>query len=213
MSNSDNDPLTLALVKCVSSSIHQHRQLLDSFESECTDQIANVARVCLACIQDGGKLLFFGNGGSAADSQHFATELTARFLRDRRAFSAIALTTDTSAITAIANDWHFDEIFSRQIEAIGRVGDLAIGISTSGFSPNVIKAFQKANELDIVTCLLTGSGDSPAVSIADLSVVVPSEETARIQEMHILVGHIICEFIEEQLYLLETTNPSFTNPN
>jgi D-sedoheptulose 7-phosphate isomerase len=147
-------------------------------------------------ISAGAKLLFFGNGGSAADAQHWATELTVRYRRDRKAIAAIALTTDTSALTAIGNDFGFDQIFARQIEALARPGDLAIGVSTSGKSRNVVAAFRAARTLGCRTAALTGGdgGDLPA--LVDLALIVPSDETARIQEIHAILGHALCAGLE-----------------
>jgi len=143
----------------------------------------------------GNKLLIFGNGGSASDSQHIAAEFTNRFTINRKPLPAIALTTDTSALTAISNDFKFNMIFSKQIEALGKEGDVAIGISTSGTSPNVIRGLSKAKDLNMRTILLTSHKiDS---STFDITIRVPSDNTARIQEMHILIGHILCQIVDE----------------
>jgi D-sedoheptulose 7-phosphate isomerase len=149
----------------------------------------------------GNKLLLFGNGGSAADAQHIAAEFVNRYIIDRPPLPAIALTTDTSIITSIANDTAFVEIFSKQIKALGREGDVAMGITTSGTSPNVIRAFEVAKELGLKTVALTG-GDGGSVSkITDVALIVPSTSTPRVQEAHILIGHILCEMVEHQLFL------------
>ena len=147
----------------------------------------------------GGKLLIFGNGGSAADAQHLAAELVNRFRKERKPFPALALTTDTSILTAIANDYSFDLIFVKQIEALGKKGDIALGISTSGRSPNVIKALQRARELGLYTVGLTGGDGGNLHQVCDLLIIVPSKETPRIQEGHLLFLHIFAELIEESL--------------
>jgi D-sedoheptulose 7-phosphate isomerase len=143
-----------------------------------------------------------GNGGSAADSQHIAAEMTGRFIKDRKPLPAIALTTDTSALTCIANDYSFEDVFSRQVSALGQPGDILIAISTSGNSGNVIKAMWVAKELGIIIIALTGCDGGKMTSLADLSVVVPSHTTARIQEAHIFIGHLLCGAVELQLGLV-----------
>ena len=178
-----------------------HRALLAGVESACAEPLAILAERCVNALQGGGKLLYFGNGGSAADAQHLAAELTIRFVRNRRALAAISLTTDTSALTACANDQGFDFVFARQIEALGRPGDVAIGISTSGDSPNVIRALQQAAAMGMTAAALTGHQGGKLKGIAEPIVIVPSSVTARIQEMHILLGHILCAEIEERLGL------------
>ena len=162
---------------------------------------AALTGACVASLKGGGKLMFFGNGGSAADAQHLATELTIRYKADRAAIAAIALTTDTSALTAAGNDIGFERIFSRQIEALGRPGDVAIGISTSGQSPNVAAALRQARTMRIVTAALTGKGGGDLPGLADHVLVVPSDTTARIQEMHITLGQMLCGAIEIELGL------------
>jgi D-sedoheptulose 7-phosphate isomerase len=154
-----------------------------------------------AALRSQGKILFFGNGGSAADAQHMAAEFTVRFVKNRRALAAIALNVDTSAMTACGNDLGFDQIFSRQIEALGRPGDVAIGFSTSGNSPNVIGALACARDQGLTAAALSGEGGGKLRGIADPLIMVPSRETARIQEMHILLGHILCTEVEHQLGL------------
>ncbi|SRR6266581_467794 len=150
-------------------------------------------------LRDGGKVLAFGNGGSAADAQHLAGELVGRFLRDRAALSAIALTTDSSVTTAIANDTGYDAIFRRQVEAHGRPGDVAVGITTSGRSPNVVEALQLARERGLVTVGLTGGGGGRLAGAVDYLIDVPHRETARIQEVHVMVVHILCQIVEEEM--------------
>jgi D-sedoheptulose 7-phosphate isomerase len=159
---------------------------------------AALAEAAISVLKSGGKLLLAGNGGSAADSQHIATELTVRFETKRRALAAIALTTDTSAITAAGNDLGFDQIFARQVAALGRAGDMFIGISTSGTSPNVIEALRFARMNGLVTACLTGRGGGgiAAERLADHCLTVPSDVTARIQEVHIFLGHLICAAVD-----------------
>lgn len=157
---------------------------------------------CAKSINQGGKILFFGNGGSAADSQHLATELTIRYVRDRKPISAIALTTDTSALTAAGNDIGFSRIFSRQIEALGKEGDVAVGISTSGQSDNVLEALQTARNMGLVTVGLSGRDGGKMHDVSDILLVVPSHTTSRIQEMHITLGQMLCGALEQKLGLV-----------
>ena len=147
---------------------------------------------CAGSLQDGGKILFFGNGGSAADAQHLAAELTVKYERVRLALAAVALTTDTSTLTAIAHDFGFEDVFRRQIEALGKPGDLAIGISTSGRSPNVVAGLKAATAQGLVAAALSGGTGGDLVGVADPLIVVPSDRTSRIQEMHIAIGHMLC---------------------
>jgi D-sedoheptulose 7-phosphate isomerase len=160
---------------------------------------AALAEAAISVLRAGGKLLLCGNGGSAADSQHIATELTVRFERDRRGLPAIALTTDSSALTAAGNDFGFERVFARQVEALGRPGDLLIGITTSGGSPNVVAALQAARAGGLITACLTGrdGGRIAAEKLADHCLVVPSASTARIQEVHIFLLHAFCLAIDE----------------
>ncbi len=153
-------------------------------------------------IKAGGKILFFGNGGSAADAQHLATELTVRYKKDRAPIAAIALTTDTSALSAIGNDFGFEFLFSRQVEALGRKGDLAIGISTSGNSPNVLKALESCRAMGIVTVGFTGETGGKMPPLCDILINVPCKTTARIQEMHIMIGQMLCGGLEMKLGLV-----------
>lgn len=149
----------------------------------------------------GNKLFFFGNGGSAADAQHLAAEFVNRYIMDRPPLPAIALTTDTSVLTSISNDFSFNEVFSKQLKALGKEGDIAIGISTSGTSSNILKAFEVAKEMGIKTVALTGNDGGVLAKVADHALIVPSSSTPRIQEVHILVGHILCELVEHYLFL------------
>lgn len=160
--------------------------------------IEKAAGTIVRSLKAGGKLLVFGNGGSAADSQHIAAELVGRFRKERKALAAIALTVNTSAITAIANDYGYDVTFSRQIEALGKPEDIALGISTSGNSKNVIEAIKKAKAIGMKTISLTGCGGGKLKAECDISITIDSKETPRVQESHILIGHILCELIEEE---------------
>lgn len=151
-------------------------------------------------LRKGGKVLFFGNGGSAADAQHLAAEFTGRYLKERRALPALALHANTSSLTAIGNDYGFDLVFARQMEALGQAGDVAVGISTSGNSPNVLRALEVARAKSIFTVSLTGASGGKMKQVVDCAICIPSEETPRIQECHILTGHIICEIAEDLMF-------------
>ncbi|SUP40309.1 D-sedoheptulose 7-phosphate isomerase [Veillonella criceti] len=162
------------------------------------ETIQLIAERCKTALAAGNKVFFCGNGGSAADAQHLAAELIGRFQKERRSLASIALTTDTSILTAVANDYGYDEVFARQVEGLGRSGDVLIGISTSGNSANVVKAALKARDTGMHTIAFTGEGGGKLNEICDITLAIPSKVTARIQEMHILVGHIICELVEEE---------------
>jgi len=177
----------------------EHRELLSATEEACAEALVRLIRTTADALRGGGKVLFFGNGGSAADAQHMAAEMTIRFINDRQALAGIALTTDSSALTACGNDLGFDRIFSRQIEALGRPGDVAIAFSTSGNSPNVILALEKARSMGLTAAAFSGRGGGKLVGLADPLLIVPSPVTARIQEMHVLLGHVFCAGIEREL--------------
>jgi D-sedoheptulose 7-phosphate isomerase len=172
----------------------------DSFLKESLPKLIDLIKLVASTFEAGNKVFFFGNGGSAADAQHLAAEFVNRYVMDRPPLPAIALTTDTSILTSVSNDLSFNEIFSKQIRALGREGDVAIGISTSGNSANVTKAFEVAKEMGMKTVALTGNDGGVLAKIADISLVVPSTSTPRIQEAHILIGHILCEMVEHQLF-------------
>lgn len=178
--------------------IAENRRITQSLHSLNT-VILKVGSLAAQTLREGGKIFFCGNGGSAADSQHLASELTGRFLKDRPPIAAIALSADTSALTCISNDYSFDEIFARQIVGLGRKNDLLIAISTSGASVNVIRAAEEAKRLGIHTVGLLGCNGGTLSKLCDYNIIVPSQDTARIQESHILIGHTICELIESQL--------------
>jgi D-sedoheptulose 7-phosphate isomerase len=182
-----------AVVRILKAAAAAHERMAANVES-----VVQVAAAIGAALKQGGSVLVFGNGGSAADAQHFAAELVGRFERERRGWPAIALTTDTSALTAIGNDYGFERVFARQIEALGRAGDVAIGITTSGQSPNVLRALEAANDRGLVTVALTGRGGE-AAKIARLHVGVDEQRTARVQEVHMTVLHAICELVEMEL--------------
>jgi len=172
--------------------------LKQRFFAEQAGQLLAVGRRIAASLKAGGKVLAFGNGGSAADAQHLAGELVGRFKRDRAALSALALTTDPSVITAIGNDMGYEAIFRRQVEAHGRPGDVAVGISTSGRSPNVVEALRLARSNGLVTVGLTGGGGGRLAGLVDHLLDVPHTDTARIQEVHGMIVHILCEIVEEE---------------
>ncbi|RLA80142.1 MAG: phosphoheptose isomerase [Deltaproteobacteria bacterium] len=163
-------------------------------------EVRRAVQMVVGTLKGGGKLLIFGNGGSAADAQHIAAEFVNKFMMKRDALPAIALTTDTSVLTSVANDTDFSQVFSRQIEALGQEGDLAWGITTSGRSPNVVQGLIRAKQLGLKTLVLTGSDGGEVLKVADLSLLVPSRSTPRVQEVHIMIGHIICELVEEELF-------------
>jgi D-sedoheptulose 7-phosphate isomerase len=163
------------------------------------DQIAQIAQLMIDCLKKDGKVIVFGNGGSASDSQHIAAELVGRFKKDRSALAGIALTTNTAILTSLANDYGYDVIFSRQLEALGKKNDVALGISTSGKARNVALGIKQAKKMGIKTVALSGGDGGEIVKLADVSLVVPSKITARIQEAHITIAHIICEMIEQEL--------------
>lgn len=179
----------------------EHNEVSRRSEAALGEAFAGLVAACTNSIRGGGKLLFFGNGGSAADAQHLATELTIRYKANRAAIAAIALTTDTSALTAAGNDFGFEHIFARQIEALGRPGDVAIAISTSGTSPNIIAGLKQARDMKLVTAALGGKGGGHLRGLADHLLVVPSDTVARIQEMHITLGQMLCGALEIELGL------------
>jgi D-sedoheptulose 7-phosphate isomerase len=161
------------------------------------DQIIDLSNMVIESLKKGGKVMIFGNGGSAADSQHIAAELVGRYQKERQALPAIALTTNTSILTAIANDYGYDVVFAKQVEALGQKNDIVIGISTSGKAKNVAAGIKQAKKMGIKTIIFTGGDGGDIAKLADVSLVVPSKVTARIQEAHIAVGHIICELVED----------------
>ncbi|MDE0047045.1 MAG: SIS domain-containing protein [bacterium] len=179
--------------------IDQHLAVVEQARASLAPPFARLAEACVASLKGGGKILFFGNGGSAADAQHLATELTVRYVGDRPAIAALALTTDTSAITATGNDMGFERIFSRQIEALGQPGDVAIALSTSGRSPNVLRGLEQARAQGLVAAALGGGDGGDLPHLADPLLLVPGTITARIQEVHIMLGQMLCGAIEIEL--------------
>jgi len=177
-------------------SIQTKKELLETRIPE----ISRVAEVILNACRKGNTIFWFGNGGSAADAQHLACELVSRFFLERKALSSIALTTNTSELTAIANDYNFDNIFTRQIEALVKPGDVVIGITTSGNSPNIILGIQKARNLGAITVAFTGSTGGQIRGQTDYLITVPSDVTPHIQECHIMIGHVICYIVEKELF-------------
>jgi len=182
----------------IQQSIEAKQKLL--LDVSLQEQVVQVALRIVQSLRAGGKVFFCGNGGSAADSQHLAAEFTGRFLKERRALPAIALSVNTSSLTAIGNDYGFDLVFARQIEALGREGDVVVGISTSGSSPNVVRAIEVAKAKALWTVALTGASGGKLKDLADCTLRMPSDATPRIQECHILTGHLICEIVEEMMF-------------
>ncbi|MBD3402407.1 D-sedoheptulose 7-phosphate isomerase [candidate division GN15 bacterium] len=178
--------------------LKKHIALVERLLDDMTDDIEAAARLVIDVLRQDKTVFLCGNGGSAADAQHIAAELSGRFLRERRGLSAIALTTDTSALTAIGNDFGFDSIFSRQVEALAREGDLLIGISTSGNSPNVLSALETARSLGCRTLSLSGRDGGQMRVFCELNLIVPADATALIQEMHITIAHIICDLVDRE---------------
>lgn len=170
------------------------------FVREHADRIVTVAKLIAQAFREGHKVLLFGNGGSATDASHIAAEFVGRYHRTRSPLPAIALGADQAALTCIANDWEYAEIFARQLRALGQKGDVAIAISTSGNSPNVLRAAEAARELDLVTVAWTGGRGGKLAGLVDHPFVVPSTVTARIQESHITLGHVLCEMVEEEFF-------------
>lgn len=183
----------------IEAEINHHLQVAGDLIKTCKSDIALLAKAMVTTYKNGGKILLFGNGGSAADAQHIAADLVGKLSKDRRAFAAIALSANTSNLTAIANDYGFDKVFERQVEALAQKGDLLIGISTSGKSNNVINALIKGKEMGCTCAALSGMLKSPIVDAAEIRIHVPSDVVTRIQEMHILVGHILCLALENEL--------------
>ncbi|WP_295713119.1 D-sedoheptulose 7-phosphate isomerase [Mucilaginibacter sp.] len=177
--------------------LKDHQNTIQLVIDQLTGDIETACEMMTTTLKSGNKVLFAGNGGSAADAQHLAAELTGRFVKERQALPGIALTVDTSALTAIANDYHYDRVFSRQVEAFARPGDLFIGISTSGNSQGILNAFETATKLGCKTLGLSGRDGGKMNGLCNLNIVIPSNATARIQEMHILIGHIMCQAVDD----------------
>lgn len=187
-----------AIKSIISSSIQVKAQILEN--EHLMDHIGNAVGLALQSLKSGNKLLFCGNGGSAADAQHLAAEFSGRFYIDRKALPAEALHTNTSYLTAVANDYSYDVVYSRLVEGIAQPGDVLIGLSTSGNSKNIIKAFEVAKTKNVATIAFTGASGGQMRDLADVLINVPSNDTPRIQESHIMIGHIICELVEKQYF-------------
>jgi D-sedoheptulose 7-phosphate isomerase len=200
MSAEKADPVSARSSRLLEAGLDEHREVFRHLPS-LAPAIHQAATLMAASLAQGGKLLFCGNGGSAADSQHLAAELTGRFVKDRRPLAAVALSTDTSALTCIGNDYSFDEVFSRQVIGIGRQGDCLVGISTSGNSRNVLRAAEAARAAGIHVIGLLGRDGGALRGLCDVAIIVPSTTTARIQEAHIFIGHTMCAMVEEALGL------------
>lgn len=197
----DNSPRSesLSATTLLQRSLEEHLEAVQATLQLQLVEIERAGTLIRGTLRQGHKVLLCGNGGSAADAQHIAAELVGRYERQRRAWPAIALTTDTSALTAISNDYGYEEVFARQVEALATANDVLLALSTSGTSANVLKAVKKARDLGCKTIALTGAGGEPLASACDLAVVVPSERTARVQECHITIGHLWCELIDAEL--------------
>lgn len=180
----------------IKSQLLERSRLLAEYAGLLPQKLGIIADVCIRSIGNGGKILLCGNGGSAADSQHLAAELVGRFERERKALPAIALTTDTSILTAVGNDYGFDRIFERQVEAIGNAGDVFVGMSTSGGSINVLRAMEAAKAMGLVCVAFCGEKPGPLVQLADYTIQIPASRTVLIQEGHLAAGHILCDLVE-----------------
>ncbi len=194
-----DDTTDFDLAAYFDAQFEEHEATVDRTRDALAEAFGGLVAACVDSLRTGGKVLLFGNGGSAADAQHIAAELSVRYSSDREAIAGVALTTDTSVLTASANDFGFELVFARQIEALGRPGDVAIGISTSGRSPNVSLGLKRAREMGLVTVALTGRDGGDLPPLADHCLIVPSKVTARIQEMHILLGQMLCGAVEIEL--------------
>jgi len=185
------------MLKKIELELNSHLKTIQSMIGNMEEDIEKASKMAIETLKNGGKVILFGNGGSAADAQHIAAELTGRYKTERKGLAGLALTTDTSALTAIGNDYGYDRVFDRQVESLARKDDLLIGISTSGNSQNVINALKLGHELDCKTLGLSGRDGGKMNEVCDLNLVVPSNNTPRIQEMHILFGHTICQCIDD----------------
>jgi len=188
-------------LKIISEHFAEHIEIMSGVLALISGDIERANVKITRTLDNGGTLFWCGNGGSAADSQHLAAELVGRFKKNRKALRSVALTTDTSVLTCVANDYSYEDIFSRQLEALARPDDVLVAISTSGNSENVLRALKKSKDLGVKTIAFLGKDGGQAKSIADLAIVIPSDSTARIQEAHILIGHILCDLIEKGLGL------------
>jgi D-sedoheptulose 7-phosphate isomerase len=184
----------------ISSSLKSSSELMITVEKTLSGRIEEAAKTIISAMKAGNKVLFFGNGGSAADSQHLAAEFVGRFKKNRVALPAIALSVDTSILTALGNDFGFETVFARQVEALAKKGDIAIGLTTSGNSPNVLEALKAAKKIGCKTIGFSGCGGGKTEKMVDIPLTIPSDDTPRIQEAQIAVGHIICHLVERALF-------------
>ncbi len=190
----------MSLLGRLTEAVNEAVQLKKRLVAEQGEQVTQAARLLAHVLRGGGKILLFGNGGSAADAQHLAAEFVNRFQVERPPLAAVALTTDTSILTAVANDYDFRDVFAKQVQALGRPGDAAVGLSTSGHSPNVVEGLQTAREVGLATVALSGGDGGPVARAAELAIVVPSRNTPRIQEVHITIGHVLCDLVDFLLF-------------
>jgi D-sedoheptulose 7-phosphate isomerase len=187
-----------AMKRVAAAVFDEHEQAIAAARGQLLDEIVQLGTIFARAVKNGNCVFFMGNGGSAADSQHLAAEFVGRFQKERRGLAAVALTTDTSILTAVGNDYGFETIFSRQVEALAKAGDVVVGLSTSGNSPNVIKALQAAKTAGAVAVGMTGRSGGKMASLCDLCIKVPADVTARVQEVHALIGHIACQLVDEE---------------
>jgi D-sedoheptulose 7-phosphate isomerase len=198
MERQDKNGLSELVRNRIQSSIDAKQKLLA--DPAYIEQVTQAASAMVKSLRNGGTIFFFGNGGSAADAQHLAAEFTGRYLKERRPLPALALSVNSSSVTAIGNDYGFDLVFARPLEALGKAGDVAVGITTSGNSPNVVRALEVAKAKSIFTIAFSGAKGGLVKELADCPICIPSDQTPRIQECHILTGHVICEIVENALY-------------
>lgn len=185
------------MLNMIQKELHAHQETINKTIETMIPSIQSASALMVKTLKSGNKVLLIGNGGSAADAQHIAAELTGRYKNERKGLPAIALTTDTSALTAISNDYGYGHVFNRQVEALANPGDLLIGISTSGNSDNVISALETAKKIGCATLGMSGKSGGIMNEVCDLNLIIPSDDTPRIQEMHILIGHILCQAVDD----------------
>jgi D-sedoheptulose 7-phosphate isomerase len=190
----------MSLTARLAEAVAEANQLKNRLVAEQAEQVAAAARLLADTLHESGKILLFGNGGSAADAQHLAAEFVNRFRIERPPLAALALTTDTSILTSIANDYDFLEVFAKQVRALGRPGDIALGLSTSGNSGNVVRALEAARQMGLKTLALSGGEGGSVAAAAELAIVVPSHSTPRVQEVHITIGHVLCDLVDFLLF-------------
>jgi D-sedoheptulose 7-phosphate isomerase len=190
----------MSLTARLAEAVAEANLLKNRLVTEQAEQVAAAARLLAGILHEGGKILLFGNGGSAADAQHLAAEFVNRFRIERPPLAALALTTDTSILTSIANDYDFLEVFAKQVRALGRPGDVALGLSTSGNSGNVVRGLEAARQMGLKTLALSGGKGGPVAAAADMAIVVPSKSTPRVQEVHITIGHVLCDLVDFLLF-------------